>query len=412
VGYANVGETGLHVLRNGCRKKCKCGLKVLNWGVRKVQLQCPKQCYDPSPPQVGCKYLKSGRVISVKAGESYYDGCNNCRCGKSGQSGCTRKACPTKCMYKHWGGVVGYANVGETGLHVLRNGCRKKCKCGLKVLNWGVRKVQLQCPKQCYDPSPPQVGCKYLKSGRVISVKAGESYYDGCNNCRCGKRGQGWCTMKACPTKCMYKHWGGVVGYANVGESGLQVLQNGCRKKCNCGFKVLNKGFRKVQLQCPKRCYDPLPPVVGCKYLKSGRVKIAKAGRSYNNGCNNCLCGKRGQGWCTMKACRSKCMYKHWSGVVGYANTGETVLKVLIKDCRKKCKCGIKVTYKGRIKTKLHCAKRCYGKYKKSMGKRKKRKSRGKKHNSWRNKRKSKRKDKGKNPKGKGKKSIGEGKKN
>jgi len=363
-------------------------------------LLCLSMVIARSPPVVGCKYPKSGRVISVEVGKSYNNGCNNCRCVKSGVSACTKMACPTKCVYKHWSGVRGYANAGEGGLKVLENDCRKKCKCGFKVLN-GFTKVQLQCPERCDDPSPPVVGCKYLKRGRVISVKAGESYNDGCNNCRCGKSGGGACTKMACPTKCMYKHWSGVRGYANAGERGLKVLVNNCRKKCKCGPKVLN-GLRKVQLQCTKRCYKPRPPVVGCKYLKRGRVVSVKAGESYNNGCNNCRCGKSG-GACTRKACPTKCMYKHWSGVRGYANAGEKGLKVLEKGCRKMCKCGSKVL-NGFKKVQLQCAKRCYRKYKKSKGRRKKRKAPGKKSKSRRNKRKSKRKGKGKKPKGEGKK--------
>jgi len=233
-----------------------------------------------SPPVVGCKYLKNGNVTSVKAGESYDNGCNNCRCGESGIGACTKKFCPTKCTYKHWSGVVGYANPGETELNALENGCRKKCECGFKQLNMGLRKVQLQCPKRCYDPSPPVAGCKYLKSGKVVNVEAGESYNNGCNNCRCGKSGIGACTLMACPDKCGYKHWSGVAGYAKVGEKGLKVLMNGCRKKCECSFKVLDKALRKSQLQCGKRCYGKSKKRKGKRNKrKRGKKRSKKRGK-------------------------------------------------------------------------------------------------------------------------------------
>ena len=38
------------------------------------------------------KCLALGKEYAV--GESYFDGCNNCRCLKGGRGACTRKACP------------------------------------------------------------------------------------------------------------------------------------------------------------------------------------------------------------------------------------------------------------------------------------------------------------------------------
>jgi len=129
-------------------------------------------------------------------------------------------------------------------------------------------------------------------------------------------------------------------------------------------------------------------------------VKKAKAGESYNDGCRNCRCSKSG-GMCNKKACPNMCMYKHWSGVVGYAKVGgKKWLKVDGKDCRKKCKCVVgpkkslvkKLIGQGKRGTKLKCTKRCWGEAKKKT-RQNQRKSKRNKRKSKRNKRKSKRKD-------------------
>ena len=86
-----------------------------------------------------CLYAgPDGETLRAEIGESFNDGCNQCRCTKSkknrGPWACTRKGCP--CSYKNWENVRGYAADGATvpvfdprGDEHGDYGCPKMCTC-------------------------------------------------------------------------------------------------------------------------------------------------------------------------------------------------------------------------------------------------------------------------------------------
>jgi hypothetical protein len=228
---------------------------------------------------------------------------------------------------------------------------------------------------------PKGHGCAYVtKEGEVKQAKVGEGWFDGCNGCVCRKYGAVFgplyvaeCTERYCPKEevytCEYVTKRGKVKQAKVGES----YYDGCNT-CVC---------RKNGAVCTMR-YCPKPKVASCKYVtERGKVRRAKEGEGYSDGCNRCLCGKNG-GACSLMACPHLCKYTHWSKAVAYAKAGhKRMLKVYDarNDCRQKCKCA-----KGKEGPMLNCTKRCDRKGRRSKGKSKRNKRKFK-----RNKRKSKR---------------------
>ena len=125
-------------------------------------------CDAPKPPPTDqCTTCEDGV-------ESYFDGCNTCRCGANGEAACTKKAC-----IELW-----------TGEH----SCELKCD-GYKI----TKKDGTKCAckdgaideSTCDAPKPPTDQCTTCEDGV-------ESYFDGCNTCRCGANGEAACTKKAC----------------------------------------------------------------------------------------------------------------------------------------------------------------------------------------------------------------------
>ena len=80
-----------------------------------------------------CLYIKDGQTARAYPGDTYSDGCNQCRCLSQGGA-CTRRGCPGKCSYKNWDLVMGYADLGQKMVHVFDEeegtyGCPKTCDC-------------------------------------------------------------------------------------------------------------------------------------------------------------------------------------------------------------------------------------------------------------------------------------------
>ena len=86
-------------------------------------------------PTPCCLYIEDGETKRAAPGEVYNDGCNRCKCGSEGGMGaCTRRGCPSKCSYKNYDMVMGYADEGSNGVNVFDEaegdyGCHKVCKC-------------------------------------------------------------------------------------------------------------------------------------------------------------------------------------------------------------------------------------------------------------------------------------------
>ena len=92
-----------------------------------------------------CLYTnKKGKTKRAYPGDSYNDGCNQCKCSTGGGTGaCTKKACPNKCSYKNWDLVFGYAKKGTVFAYDEKAGCPKECKCQVKK-----KQATLQCMEQ------------------------------------------------------------------------------------------------------------------------------------------------------------------------------------------------------------------------------------------------------------------------
>ena len=92
-----------------------------------------------------CLYTdKKGRTKRAYPGDSFNDGCNQCRCGGDGMAACTKMACPDKCSYKNWDLVSGYTKKGKVFAFDEKKGCPKECKCKVKK-----GKAKLKCRSPC-----------------------------------------------------------------------------------------------------------------------------------------------------------------------------------------------------------------------------------------------------------------------
>ena len=77
-----------------------------------------------------------------------------------------------------------------------------------------------------------------------------------------------------------------------------------------------------------------------CLYsVKRGRTQRAYPGESFNDGCNQCICGDAGLAACTRKACMDKCFYKNWDLAPGWASEGKVRAFDREEGCPKDCRC-------------------------------------------------------------------------
>eukprot|EP00116_Pleurobrachia_bachei_P015772 sb/3476034/ len=87
---------------------------------------------------IPCAYLDSRlEVTFAYNGESFNDGCNNCRCADYGMALCGRMYCPHKCEYRvaaneEYAGTNGWYDIGTT--YINKQG--QVCECQNQVLGY------------------------------------------------------------------------------------------------------------------------------------------------------------------------------------------------------------------------------------------------------------------------------------
>ena len=180
--------------------------------------------YQTEPEAEGCDY----NMMFLEVGDSVYEGCEKCKCTKSGLLFSLSK--PSLCL----SGPV-KQSTSWLFCHLLY--------CIMTSSMYIVISGLMKCTENT-------ACCLYTdKKGRTKRAYPGDSFNDGCNQCRCGADGMAACTKMACPDKCSFKNWDLVSGYAKKGRVFAFDEKKSCPKECKCKVK---KG--KAKLKCRSPC--------------------------------------------------------------------------------------------------------------------------------------------------------------
>lgn len=131
------------------------------------------------------------------------------------------------------------------------------------------------CPDGGFVSRNPKLGCAFDPCPDLDCETCPFGFFDGCNNCGCGKEGIAFCTKRAC--------------------SPFDLAEPRCNPEpvaCPKDLKVCLDGStvsRDPNNDCE---FLPCPPV-SCKVCPFG----------YNDGCNDCQCDEDGNASCTERFC-------------------------------------------------------------------------------------------------------------